>query len=73
VTKNTQTIFRCDVCGAVQHGYDYSEAPHGWRKLSWGGGFEGDEGVEAHFCGNCHPRYFKALEVLLNHKGTQCT
>jgi len=65
MTQETRTTFSCDGCGIERMGESHIIAPHGWRELSWRGGYQGDEKREAHFCGRCCDSRLKALDVLL--------
>lgn len=63
--QRTTNLFTCDGCPAEQEAEAYIAAPHGWRVLTWNGGYVGDEKREAHYCPDCRDKHLKALDVLL--------
>lgn len=66
MSKETRARFTCEACGETADiSKVYTTAPHGWRCLTWNGGYSGDESREAHYCQTCAPRVLEALDVLL--------
>jgi len=66
MSEKTTVIFTCNGCGAEQEGQQHTLAPIDWRALHWRSGYMDDsEKREAHFCGKCHPRVLRALDVIL--------
>lgn len=69
MTNRTVSTFTCDGCGDERQVEEYASLPHGWRVLTWRGGYVGDETREAHFCEGCCASRLAALDVLLAGRG----
>lgn len=63
--REAKSTFVCDGCGAERDAEVYITAPMGWRVLTWGSGWSGEEKREAHYCHTCAPRVLEALDILL--------